>query len=346
MKEETAGRDELYVQMLQKIGEANPRSKYLLSILRKMASVEDARLMLALPADLPVLAQKTGLPEEEIRQRIKTLAEKGLVITSRKGPRMFNSVTQLHDANLASSDKWVDTELLDLWKEYYQVEWLPAMAEVKWDAYVQYVRTVPAWTAIRKSPALDLAALPPEENLRDLVRGADLIALVPCTCRRSMRLCHADLDNCIAFNRNAEYAIERGAGRRITAEEAMAIYERAEEQGLVHTWPFATSPRLNEICNCCRDCCGIFDGGTKFGTLSQILQKTHLKATVDTRLCNGCQDCVERCYFSAIEMAGAAPGQKLKAAVDREKCFGCGVCAVACQVDAITMELAAAKPSS
>lgn len=343
MTEETVGKDDVYVEMLKKIGYSNPHSKYLLSILRKMASVDDARLMLALPAEPSVLTQKTGLGEEDIRQRVKVLAEKGLVITSKKGPRMFSSVTQLHDANLASSEKWVDTELLDLWRDYYEQEQYSTIADTPWDQYVQTIRTVPAWKAVRKSPDLPLAQLPPEENLLELVRGADLIAVVPCTCRRSMRRCHADLDNCVTFNRGAEYAIERGAGRRITVEEAMAIFESSEEQGLVHTWPFAASPRLNEICNCCRDCCGIFDGGIKFGNLPAILQKSHLKAAVDTQLCNGCQDCVERCYFSAIEMARAEPGKKLKAAIDEEKCWGCGVCAVACPVDAITMKLAPEK---
>jgi len=340
MGNEASSENNVYVDLLTRMGWSNPRSSYLLRILQKMASVEDAQLMLALPAEPAALSEKTGLSEEVVGQRLKELASKGLVIVSRKGARMPNSLTQFHDANLSSADKWIDTEILDLWREFYNVEWLPTMSQVTWDAYVQYVRTVPAWKAIRKSPDLDLAGLPPEENLRDLVHGADTIAVVPCACRRSMRRCHADLDNCILFNRNAEYAIERGAGRRITAEEAMAIFERSEEQGLVHTWPFAVSPRLNEICNCCNDCCGIFDAGIKFNTLSAILQKTHLKAKVDAEICNGCQDCVERCYFSAIEMARAPQGKELKAFIDEEKCFGCGVCAVGCPVDAIVMKLA------
>lgn len=339
MEKESATEYNIYVELLKSMAYSNPHSGYLLRILQKMASVEDARLMLALPAEPAVLSRQTGLGEEDVQRRLKVLIEKGLVITTKKGPRMPNSLTQFHDASLSSAEKYIDTEILDLWREFYDVEWLPAMAAVTWDSYVQYVKTVPAWKAIAKSPDLDPAALPPEENLRDLVRGADAIAVVPCACRRSMRRCHAELDNCILFNRNAEYAIERGAGRRITAEEAMAIYEKSEEEGLVHTWPFAASPRLNEICNCCIDCCGIFDGGIKFNTLSSILQKTHVRAVVDPDQCNGCQDCVERCYFSAIDMARAPQGKKLKAAIDEDKCWGCGVCAVACPADAITMKL-------
>ena len=46
---------------------------------------------------------------------------------------------------------------------------------------------------------------------------------------------------------------------------------------------------------------------------------------MDQDSCTGCQDCVERCFFNAIEMKKFPSAKKLKASVDREKCFGCGV---------------------
>jgi Pyruvate/2-oxoacid:ferredoxin oxidoreductase delta subunit len=247
-------------------------------------------------------------------------------------------VTQFHDANLASSEKWVDMELLDMWKEFYEVEWFPTLGNIPADAYVQYIRVVPAWTAIERSPDVAPDQLRKEENLKDLVKSADVIAVVPCTCRRSMRRCDAELDNCVLFNRGAEYAIGRGAGRQISVDEAMAIFARSEKAGLVHTWPFFASPRLNEVCNCCMDCCGIFDAGLKFGTIDRILEKAHVQADVDRELCNGCQDCVERCFFGAIEMQRSPPSKKLKATVTTEKCFGCGVCVLGCEVGAIAMK--------
>ena len=328
---------DVYVQLIQELNYPNRTSDYLIRILKKMATVNDAKLLLALPAASDVLAARTGLSEDKVQERIQELTEKGLVVPSREGPRFVSSVTQFHDANLSSSKKWVDTELLDLWKEFYEIEWFPAMANVTWDQYVQYVRVVPAWAAVQKSPQLSPEDLPPEENLRDLVKSAEFIAVVPCTCRRSMRRCQADLDNCIQFNRGAQYAIDRGAGRRISVEEAMKIFEESEKAGLVHTWPFAASKHLNEICNCCIDCCGIFDAGLKYDNLTAVLQKSHLRAKVDTDLCNGCQDCVERCFFGAIEMKSHPKDKRLKAEVDEEKCFGCGVCVLGCPVDAITM---------
>ena len=330
--------EEIYGKLIEKINYPNPKSERLLRIFRKLASLQEARLLLELPSEPPDLARKLGVDEETVRRLIRELTEKGMIITTAKGPRMVRDVTQFHDANLASSDKWVDTELLDMWKEFYEVEWFPTLGNIPADAYVQYIRVVPAWTAIERSPDISPDQLRKEENLKELVKSADVIAVVPCTCRRSMRRCDAELDNCVLFNRGAEYAIGRGAGRQISVDEAMSIFARSEKAGLVHTWPFFASPRLNEVCNCCIDCCGIFDAGLKFGTVDRILEKAHVRADVDQELCNGCQDCVERCFFGAIGMQKSPSSKKLKAAVNVEKCFGCGVCVLGCEVGAIAMK--------
>jgi len=102
----------------------------------------------------------------------------------------------------------------------------------------------------------------------------------------------------------------------------MAIFAESEKAGLVHTRPFFASPRLNEVCNCC----GIFDAGLKFGTVDRSLEKAHVRADVDQQNCDGCQDCVERCFFGAIEMQKSPPSKKLKALVKADKYFGCGGC--------------------
>ena len=331
--------EDIYTELVKKINYPDPKSERLLRIFRKLATVDEAHVLLELPSEPPDMARKLGISEDKIRQMIRELTQKGLIITTGKGPRMVRDVTQFHDANLASSEEWVDTELLDLWKGFYEVEWFPQMGSIPADAYVQVIRVVPAWTAIERSPDISLDELRKEENLKELVKSARVIALIPCTCRRSMRRCDAPLHNCIVFNRGAEYAIGRGAGRRISAGEAMAIFAESEKLGLVHTWPFYASPHLNEVCNCCIDCCGIFDAGLKYGTIDRILEKAHVRADVAQENCDGCQDCVERCFFGAIEMRKSPPSKKLKAVVKAEKCFGCGICVLGCEAGAIGMKM-------
>ena len=284
---------EIYVKLLEKMNCPDANSVRMHKIIRKLVTPEEAELLLALPAEPAELARKTGMPEETVQRKLQESMQKGLVVPTSKGLRLVRDVVQFHDANLSSSDKWVDTELLDMWKDFYEAEFMPlteVLGATFADSSVKSVRIVPAWRAIELSPDLPVAKLPPEENLPDLVKGADVIALVPCTCRRSLRRCNAKIDVCMLFNRGAEYAINRGAGRKVSADEAMAIFREGEEAGLVHTWPFALSARLNEICNCCRDCCIIFDPGLKFGTLDRGLAKSHLRAEVHKGVCDGCQD--------------------------------------------------------
>jgi len=335
---------DIYVKVLEKINVPDPNSARMHKIIRKLVTPEEAEILLALPTEAAELARKTGMPEEAVQRRLQEFQEKGLVVPTSKGLRLVRDVLQFHDANLSSLEKWVDTELCDMWKDFYEAEFMPLtekLSAMPVDASAKTVRIVPAWRAIELSPDLPVAKLPPEENLRDLVKGADVIAVVPCTCRRSLRRCDAKVEICVLFNRGAEYAINRGAGRKVSADEAMAVLREGEEAGLVHTWPFGLSPRLNEICNCCRDCCIIFDPGLKFGTLDRGLAKSHLRAEVHKHVCDGCQDCVEICFFGAIEMKQDPPGKKLKAEVDPAKCYGCGACVVACSphVHAIRMRL-------
>jgi Pyruvate/2-oxoacid:ferredoxin oxidoreductase delta subunit len=328
---------DVYTELVKRLNYTGSES--LLRVLQKLFTTDEGRLLLQLPAEPSELAQKSGTDEETVQRKLEEFMERGLVIPTSKGFCFARDVTQLHDSTLSSDEKWIDTEILDLWKELQETEWVQRMASGLGDSYVQFIRVLPAWKAIERSPEISASELLPEENIRELIRGADPIAVIPCSCRRSMRECDAPLDVCLQFNRGAQYAINRGAGNRISAEEAIAIADRAEEVGLIHTWPMAAYGRLNEICNCCRDCCAIFAIGIKLGNMEQILEKSRFRAEVDQELCNGCQDCVERCFFEAIEMNKSSTSRKLKATVDRAKCFGCGLCAVVCDPGAITMKV-------
>ncbi len=328
--------DDVYTELNTRLN--YPQSERFRRVLQKLVTPEEGNLLLELPAEPAELARKSGLDEETAQRKLQEFMERGLVIRTSKGLFCFpHDMTQLHDANLSSADKWVDTELLDLWKEFRDGEWAETMAGGLGDSYVQFIKVLPAWKAMERSP--DLGKLLPEEDIRELIRGADPVSVVPCTCRRSIRNCDLPVDVCLQFNRGAEYAINRGAGHRISEEEAIAIAGEAEEAGLVHTWASGIQQRLTAICNCCRDCCDIFAIGMKAGNIEQILEKSRFRAKVDQDLCTGCQDCVERCFFEAIEMEKSPSSKKLKATIDEGKCFGCGLCAIVCEPEAITMKL-------
>jgi len=77
-------------------------------------------------------------------------------------------------------------------------------------------------------------------------------------------------------------------------------------------------------------------------SLEKIWVKTRFIAQIDEDACIGCQICVDRCQFDAIDMVkpeGNGKSKKLKAKVDPEACFGCGVCVLGCkEANAMTMK--------
>jgi Pyruvate/2-oxoacid:ferredoxin oxidoreductase delta subunit len=329
--------DNIYIELANKLNQ--PNSKILPRILKKLVSPADANMLLMLPAEPVELARRTNLDVATVKQKLHEFLERGLIFPTSKGPQLARDYTQLHDATLSSLDKWIDKELLDLWKEFHEIEWIPSTAAGPGESFVHRIKVLPALKSIEKSPNISSQEFLPIEDVRALIKDADAIAVVPCSCRRSMRRCDSPLNVCLQFNKSAKYHMDRGTGRKLTPDEAIAIAMEAEEKGLIHTWPVRASQQLNEICNCCRECCVIFDGGLRYNNIEKTLEKSRFRAVMDDDMCTGCEECVGRCFFDAITMSKAAKSKDTKAIIDTNKCFGCGLCVVACDFDALSMVL-------
>lgn len=129
----------------------------------------------------------------------------------------------------------------------------------------------------------------------------------------------------------------RPARRELTVGEALAAINTMENSGMVHISP--NSAQITGTCNCCPCCCEVLSAGMSTGQIHEILAPSRYRAVIDLEKCSGCQTCVERCHFNAIEMKKPAGSKKMKAYVTNEECFGCGLCVFKCPNDAITLEL-------
>jgi len=320
-----------YVVLAGKLGHAE--SERLKKLLKRLMDKEEAELVASLPCSVAELGQKLGKKEEKVNEMLKGLFEKGVIFMTSKGYQSARDIFQLHDATACDvrSDKVWGRELLDLWEDFCQAEWYADWAKMVETWKMPLWRVIPARKAISKG-----TALLPSEDVETILDKATRFALANCSCRRIAARCDLPVEVCLQVNRGAEYAITRGTGKELTREEAMKIMDVAEEAGLIHS-VFNVAGVGNVICNCCGDCCVFYYPLAKYGVLEKGAAKSRFQAEVDKATCKGCQTCVERCPFEAIEMVKISGEKKLKAQISSEKCFGCGVCVVGCDSEAIKL---------
>jgi len=320
-----------YVVLAGKLGYAE--SERLKKVLKRLMDKEEAEIVASLPCPVAELAQKLGKTEDAVNGMLKGLFEKGVVFMTSKGYQFARDMFQLHDGT--ATDVRLDgvwgRELLDLWEDFFQAEWY-----ADWAKSVQTWQ-MPLWRAIPARKAISGGTkLLPSEDVEAILDKATRFALAHCSCRRIAERCDFPTEVCLQVNRAAEYAITRGTGKELTKDEAMKIMDVAEEAGLIHS-VYNHSGVPNVICNCCTDCCVFYYPLIKYGVLERGVAKSRFQAEVDKAVCKGCQTCVERCPFEAVEMVKIPGEKKLKAQVRSEKCFGCGVCAVGCESEAIRL---------
>ncbi|WP_238883830.1 FAD-dependent oxidoreductase [Clostridium sp. YIM B02551] len=144
------------------------------------------------------------------------------------------------------------------------------------------------------------------EEISYLLNKNEVFAVTDCACRVSMRVkgegCgHTVEDICIRLGPAAEYYIRTGKGRSITREEAIAICEKAEKEGLMHQIPNLSGPgNALAICNCCGCSC--------FGLRNANLYKnpdwsrSNYVSQIDQDKCVACGECVENCPSNALTL--------------------------------------------
>lgn len=316
-------------------------------ILEYLMTPEEAELVALLPMKYEELAVKVGREVGALKEALEGLYKRG--VTFARSPDNLEessfalAVVQLHDITMCSFDVDIirDRELFELWDDFCVNEWDPDQV-ASWDRGEQpQGRIVPAYRAIP-----DGAEVLPYEDMREIIKSARSIAVTHCTCRRRKEAVgdkcdasHSMVD--IQFNLSAEYLISRNAGRRISADEALALIDEFEDKGLLHTCENSTRMRPRwGMCNCCTDCCMIYQPLNRFGVaVTKCVAQSRYEARVAQDLCDGCQNCLDWCRFDAIEMTQPDGSKKYKAYVDPEICMGCGICVLKCEQQALSLHL-------
>ena len=301
-----------------------------LKILRKIFSSEDAEIALRLspiPEPVEAIAARLGRPIEEARVTLDAMAEKGQIGSfTAKGRQLYvlvPFVIGIYEFQLGR----VDEELAELMAEYE-----PALMQALGGTEPALARVIPI-----NAPIDAEHQVLRYEDVRQMIEEAKSFCVRDCICRKERAIegkrCEHTLENCLTFS-DEEHAFDYHSygGRIISKEEALAILDAAEQEGLIHcTYNIQHGHRW--ICNCCACCCGLLRG-LKAHNAPHVVAGSNYVALIDAENCSACGTCAdERCAMDAIVRDNGS----YKVIVER--CIGCGVCTITCPGESITLVL-------
>lgn len=291
-------------------------------VLQKMFTADEAALACQLTGifeTIAEIAERVGLSTRETAQQLKNLAERGMVWNVMQAGRAYFRLAPFIVGVYEAQVNVIDHELAHLIEDYFNEGGQGIMA-----FQPALHRVVPAQKSIKSEWIL------PYDDVRSILLSAKAFSVQDCICRRQQNLlghpCEFPLTYCLSFSQN-ERAARPGD---ISQSEALAILDKAEEIGLVHTVANVVEG-VFYICNCCGCCCGILRGITEFGIENSVAFANYF-AVIDADLCVRCGICSGRCQVKAITEVGGV------SVVDRKRCIGCGLCVTGCPNEAARLE--------
>jgi NAD-dependent dihydropyrimidine dehydrogenase PreA subunit len=296
-------------------------------LLKKLFEEEEAEFFLKL---LPLLetpeaiAERMDAPANAIADRLESMATRGLLFRYRKGGTVkYAAVPYVVGLFEFQLNRLTEDIAKDM-EAYFFEAFGKSLQAYK----TPLMRTVPINSEISaKWPVA------PYDDVLGILESQKTIALAPCICRKTTDLvdkaCDKPQEACLLFGTHADYYVENGLGRYVSADEAKAVAARSEEAGLVMQ-PF-NSQKVGGMCSCCGCCCGMLRSLKMQPSPAESVQSNYF-AAVNEDECNACETCIERCQMDAITMEADV------AVVDRNRCIGCGLCVTTCPTEAIFLE--------
>jgi NAD-dependent dihydropyrimidine dehydrogenase PreA subunit len=267
------------------------------------------------------ISTHVGLEPEKAKTTLSGMAKKGLLwYSGGDGTQCFRLapwVVGIYEAQLNR----MDHEFAHLVEEYFHEGGIEGLMKPLPSLH----RVVPAQGAVKSEWVL------PYDDVKAIINSSKSFSVRDCICRKQQsfvgKKCDFPLDICFSFS-SRERAPRPGD---ISKDEALALLDKAEKIGLVHTVNNVIEG-LSYVCNCCGCCCAILRGAAEFGIGNSVAQANYY-GVVDEWECNGCGVCEKRCQMNAISIKDGL------AVVVKEKCIGCGLCVTGCSTGAARLEL-------
>ncbi|HOX38874.1 MAG TPA: 4Fe-4S binding protein [Candidatus Brocadiia bacterium] len=351
----------LLQQRLDRNVSGAPDSPAFMKILEMLFTPEEANIMRRLPSKptrMDILAQKLGMPENELADKLTEMARRGLVFDfERKGRRYCSQVPVVigffEFTYMRTREDLPMTELSRLFTEYMEREDKFARAVFKGET--QMGRSLVREEAL---PEDDHTEILDYERASRIIKDAGTVGVSLCACRHKKshlgEACDAPMEVCMTLGKSAAIMAKHGLTRLIAPDEAMKVLDQCKAANLAQTGD-NVKRKLTYICNCCGCCCGMMQAIRMFDIRNAIVTSNWVMQ-VDEEKCRACGKCVKVCPARAIDLAapksrialppgadsepsnGEEAGKSArKACVDETLCLGCGVCYSSCKFGAISM---------
>ncbi len=299
---------------IKKLTEEDP--EYII-LNRALESDEQAEIMLKMglrqPKTLEEIAKITGKDPKHVEELLEKACMTGAVEYHRENPQhekqYYVQVFVPGIAEMTNMVLWQVEKYPELAECFDKMTYLPLAGKTHLippggDGIGMHV--IP----VEKAIASENTSLSIEHISHWLDKYDGKLSVGYCSCRNARRLFNEGSgeiqdDCCIGLGDFAEYLVETGKGRPITKEEALAICQRAEDNGYVHqTTNIDGVDKIFGLCNCDLGVCFALRTSQLFNTPN--LSASAYRAHVNKENCVACGKCVEVCPAGAVKL-----GQKL-----------------------------------
>jgi len=303
---------------LDKLPNGFPKTKsgVEIAILKRIFLPEEAALACELTGkyeSVDEIAKRVNITTKKIESVLKKMARRGLVwYYEAKGVSRFRLapfVVGIFESQMRSMDHGLAHLVEDYFAEGGAVGIMKPQPALH--------RVIPSQGAVKSEWIL------PYDDVKAVLQAQKTFSLRDCICRVQQdliesRRCSFPVKTCLSFS-----AYERPPRPEdISKEEALALLDKFEKVGLVHTVSNVIEG-FSYVCNCCGCCCGILRGINDWGIENSVAYANYY-SEIDRDQCKGCGTCIKRCQVKAISK------QDNLSVVDRKRCIGCGLCVTGC----------------